>query len=103
MVESLRGKTSQITPAINADTDAMGKFESRILSAVGAMTALAQAAAEVPSPGGGGDMYSAKGGMAFLAGGGRPRGTDVIPAMLSKGEMVMRRRQLASSLRNSRR
>ena len=27
--------------------------------------------------------------MAFLAGGGRPRGTDVIPAMLSPGEMVM--------------
>ena len=34
-------------------------------------------------------MTAAHGGMAFLAGGGHPRGTDVIPAMLSPGEMVM--------------
>ena len=35
------------------------------------------------------EMTAAHGGMAFLAGGGRPRGTDVIPAMLSPGEMVI--------------
>ena len=81
-----------------------GNFEFRIQAAVGWMNALAQAAANVPSPGGGGDMYSAKGGMAFLAGGGRPRGTDVIPAMLSKGEMVMSASTTgASSPPNSRR
>ena len=40
-------------------------------------------------PAAGGEMTASHGGMAFLAGGGRPRGTDVIPAMLSPGEMVM--------------
>ena len=35
------------------------------------------------------DMAAARGGMAFLAGGGQPRGTDTIRAMLSPGEFVM--------------
>ena len=51
------------------------------------MNQLALASSEVPPPGEG--MFSSKGGMAFLAGGGRPRGTDTIPAWLSPGEMVM--------------
>ena len=94
-LEDLKGKTSQIETPINADAQAMLGFEERINIATRAMQDLAVAAASVPAPGGGGfneDLsaeYSAKGGMAYLAGGGHPRGTDMIPAMLSKGEMVM--------------
>ena len=46
-------------------------------------------------------MTAASGGLAFLAAGGRPRGTDTIPAMLTRGEMVMSAkatRQFASQL-----
>jgi hypothetical protein len=70
----------------------MAMFQSQIEAAIAEMDALAMAAASVPTPGGGGgdeEMTAAHGGMAYLARGGRPRGTDVIPAMLSPGEMVM--------------
>jgi TP901 family phage tail tape measure protein len=48
------------------------------------------ALANITLPSGGGEVRTAaQGGMTYLEGGGRPRGTDVIPAMLSPGEMVM--------------
>lgn len=43
----------------------------------------------------GGTVYRAAGGPAYLAGGGglfEPRGTDTVPAMLTPGEMVIRRK-----------
>ena len=66
----------------------MESFIGQIDRAIERMRTLAATAASVASTGGR-DMTAAHGGMAFLADGGRPRGTDVIPAMLSPGEMVM--------------
>ena len=87
-VQEVTNKFSMIQSAI--DGLSMAGFIGQIEQATTAMRELAAAAGNVPSPGGGGgEMTAAHGGMAFLAGGGRPRGTDVIPAMLSPGEMVM--------------
>ena len=85
----MTGKVSQVTTGIDAATQAMAMFQSQIEAAVAEMDQLAMAAASVPAPGGGEEMTAAHGGMAFLARGGHPRGTDVIPAMLTPGEMVM--------------
>ena len=82
-------KVSQITTAIGEGNSAMQTFLATIQAAGDAMSRLAQAAANVQPPGMEGKLTAAHGGVAFLAGGGRPRGTDVIPAMLSPGEMVM--------------
>jgi hypothetical protein len=87
-VQETTNKFSMIQSAI--DGLSLAGFIGQIEQATTAMRELAAAAGNVPSPGGGGgEMTAAHGGMAFLAGGGRPRGTDVIPAMLSPGEMVM--------------
>ena len=89
-VQDVTGKVSQVTTGIDAATQAMAMFQSQIEAAVAEMDQLAMAAASVPAPGGGGEeMTAAHGGTAFLARGGHPRGTDVIPAMLTPGEMVM--------------
>jgi hypothetical protein len=85
-VQDVTNKFSMTQSAIEGLT--LAGFISQIEAATAAMQELAAAAASVPSPGGS-EMTAAHGGMAFLAGGGRPRGTDVIPAMLSPGEMVM--------------
>jgi hypothetical protein len=83
-------KFSQTTTAIGAGNSAMQSFLATIQAATDAMSSLAAAAAGVQPPGmGGGKLTAAHGGTVFLAGGGRPQGTDVIPAMLSPGEMVM--------------
>jgi hypothetical protein len=81
---------SEDTKAALQDTSMidMSGLTNGILGAVGAMQQLAQAAYAVPSMGAqmaasGGKMWN------FLAGGGIPRGTDTIPAMLSPGEMVI--------------
>jgi hypothetical protein len=74
--------------ALNNAGNRMRDFVSEIHLAIDAMQELATVAAGVPVPEEEG-MIASKGGMAFLAGGGRPRGTDTIPAMLSPGEMVM--------------
>ena len=87
-VQDVTNKFSQTQSAIDGLT--LAGFISQIEAATAAMQDLAATAASVPSSGsGGGAMTASHGGMAFLAGGGRPRGTDVIPAMLSPGEMVM--------------
>jgi hypothetical protein len=87
-VQDVTNKFSQTQSAIDGLT--LAGFISQIEAATAAMQDLAATAASVPpSGGGGGAMTASHGGMAFLAGGGRPRGTDVIPAMLSPGEMVM--------------
>ena len=88
-VEDITDRFRQTSQSIRTSNDAMMDFERSIESAATAMQELASAAAEVPMPEIGGEMTAAHGGMAYLAGGGRPRGTDVIPAMLSPGEMVM--------------
>ena len=89
-VQDVTNKFSQTTTAIGEGNSAMAAFLATIQAADDAMSSLAAAAANVQPPGmGGGELTAAHGGMAFLAGGGRPRGTDVIPAMLSPGEMVM--------------
>jgi TP901 family phage tail tape measure protein len=87
--EDVTNKVSQITTAIGDGNSAMQTFLATIQAAGDAMSRLAQAAANVQPPGKEGKLTAAHGGVAFLAGGGRPRGTDVIPAMLSPGEMVM--------------
>jgi hypothetical protein len=87
--EDVTNKVSQITTAIGEGNSAMQTFLTTIQAAGDAMSRLAQAAANVQPPGREGKLTAAHGGVAFLAGGGRPRGTDVIPAMLSPGEMVM--------------
>jgi hypothetical protein len=87
--EDVTNKVSQITTAIGEGNSAMQTFLATIQAAGDAMSRLAQAAASVQPPGREGKLTAAHGGVAFLAGGGRPRGTDVIPAMLSPGEMVM--------------
>ena len=84
---TLKEKVSELPPMINEATSAMEGFRNSIGQAIAAMNQLALASSDVPPPGEG--MMASKGGMAFLAGGGRPRGTDVIPAWLSSGEMVM--------------
>jgi TP901 family phage tail tape measure protein len=89
-VQDITNQFSETTGAINQANSAMATFQSAIESAADAMSELAAAAATVQPPQAEeGPMTAAHGGMAFLAGGGRPRGTDVIPAMLSPGEMVM--------------
>jgi hypothetical protein len=96
-VESATKEQGQMTGAAAATDHALNNaghrmqgFVDQIRLAVDAMQELAMAAAGVPVPGGEeAGLAAAKGGMAFLAGGGRPRGTDTIPAMLSPGEMVM--------------
>ena len=80
-VEDVTDKFSSVQKAI--DGLSMASFVAKVEAAAQAVNLLASAA------GTGGAMTAAHGGMAFLAGGGRPRGTDTIPAMLSPGEMVM--------------
>jgi hypothetical protein len=82
----LKNKVSQTGEAVEGLS--MQPFISQIDMAIAKMDQLAAAVAAVPSPRSGG-LTAAHGGMAFLAGGGQPQGTDVIPAMLSPGEMVM--------------
>ena len=66
----------------------MESYIDQINAAISAMNQLALVAQSVPTPGAlGVQMTASHGGMAFLAEGGRPRGTDVIPAMLSPHEM----------------
>jgi hypothetical protein len=71
-----------------ADNLSLSRFITQIADATEQIQRMGQALAAVPGSGGG-RLTAAHGGMAFLAGGGSPRGTDVIPAMLSPGEIVM--------------
>jgi hypothetical protein len=85
--DELKNKVGGVTSAIGGSVSAMGGFQDEIQGAITMVGDLAQAIYSLPSPSDA--MTAAHGGMVFLAGGGRPRGTDTIPAMLSKGEMVM--------------
>ena len=87
-VQDVTNKFSQTQSAIDGLT--LAGFISQIEAATAAMQELAATppACRLPAAAAA-SMTAAHGGMAFLAGGGRPRGTDVIPAMLSPGEMVM--------------
>ena len=88
-VQDVTDKFSQTTTAIGAGNSAMESFLATIQAATSAMNNLAAAAADVQPPTAKGELTAAHGGRVFLASGGLPRGTDVIPAMLSPGEMVM--------------
>jgi hypothetical protein len=85
--QGMANKFSMIRSSI--ESLSLGGFINEIERATAAMQELAAAAAKVPSPNSDATRTAAHGGMAFLAGGGEPRGTDVIPAMLTPGEMVM--------------
>jgi hypothetical protein len=86
--EGIKAKLDETAAAVEAMS--MSNFIAQIDLATDSMDELAKAAATVSASNGTGrEMPAAHGGMAWLADGGRPRGTDVIPAMLSPGEMVM--------------
>ncbi len=87
-VEGVSDKTTSVQKA--TDQLSMESYIDQINEAIGAMNQLASVAQSVPTPGAlGVQMTASHGGMAFLAEGGRSRGTDVIPAMLSPHEVVM--------------
>lgn len=65
----------------------MAGLTAQLNAAADAMIRLAQASMSVPNMSA--TMTAASGGLAYLAGGGQPQGTDTIPAMLSAGERVI--------------
>lgn len=82
-------RLKEMSDSANALPQAINNAVSAAASLVDQLVQAAQMWQMVGSMSAGEEMTAAHGGMAFLAGGGRPRGTDVIPAMLSPGEMVM--------------
>ena len=88
-VQDVTNKFSQTTTAIGEGNSAMQSFLATIQAAGDAMSSWPQRRPTCSRPAGRRKLTAAHGGMVFLAGGGRPQGTDVIPAMLSPGEMVM--------------
>ena len=107
-IQTLKGTADKVSQA--TDGWSLQSFVSQLDTAIGRMESLAAATDRVSMPGMAttaatasmivpNKAYSAFGGLSYLAGGGR--GTDIIPALLSPGEMVMSAkstRQFASQL-----
>ena len=83
----MSAKFTETTTNINASTmaaDGLLKKLQQVTDAAGQAAAASAASGVGNTP-----VAQAHGGMMYFAGGGSPRGTDTIPAMLSPGEMVM--------------
>jgi TP901 family phage tail tape measure protein len=99
--EGTKSAIQDQTSAVNSGIPSVASLEQAWWGVEAAASAAAQAAASasLASAGGGGadwsegDLMAARGGIVnYLGRGGRPRGTDTIPAMLSPGEFVMNSR-----------
>ena len=87
VIDGMSAKFTETTTNINASTmaaDGLLKKLQQVTDAAGQAAAASAASGVGNTP-----AAQAHGGMMYFAGGGSPRGTDTIPAMLSPGEMVM--------------
>ena len=86
--EEVKKSVDDQTSAVNRTVEAVGALAARWFDV---STAITEATTKVGGLASGETMTAASGGTAwqFLAGGGNPRGTDVIPAFLSEGERIV--------------
>ena len=83
-LKEITDSANQLPAALNNAVSAAASLVDQLAQAAGMWQMIGSMSMSADE-----EMTAAHGGMAFLAGGGRPRGTDMIPAMLSPGEMVM--------------
>lgn len=112
-IERLIDVINEAIPVVQSLTGEIDAFRASVSAAIAEVNALAAAIASlgdmsvsVPSAGGGGSGFNthtsgnravpySTGGPVYLAGGGSlwiPKGTDTVPAMLTPGEFVLRRK-----------